>query len=77
MNRNRSEEEEPDRADERCAQSQTVGAYMPQEDGRKSRCRLVTTITKRSSHMPTLTTIAIANSSGDVCGRAATRGAAA
>ena len=25
---------------------------MPHDDGRKSRCRLVTTITKRSSHMP-------------------------
>src|SRR5450759_2833073 len=31
---------------------------MPHDEGRKSRCRLVTTITKRSSHMPTLTTIA-------------------
>ena len=35
---------------------------MPHDDGRKSRSRLVTTITKRSSHMPTLTTIAITNS---------------
>ena len=43
-------------------QSQRVGQNMPQDDGRKSRCRLVTTITKRSSHIPTLTTIAMANS---------------
>ena len=28
---------------------------MPHDDGRKSRCRLVTMMTKRSSHMPTLT----------------------
>ena len=39
------------------AQSQIVGWYMPHDDGRKSRCRLVTTITKRSSHMPMLTTM--------------------
>src|SRR5581483_6559901 len=37
-------------------QSQMVGRYMPQDDGRKSRCRLTTTITKRSSHMPRFTT---------------------
>ena len=28
---------------------------MPHDEGRKSRCRLVTTMTKRSSHMPTFT----------------------
>jgi len=28
---------------------------MPQDDGRKSRCRLVTTIINRSNHMPKLT----------------------
>src|SRR5258708_2399077 len=36
--------------------SHLVYQYMPQELGRKSRCRLVTTITKRSSHIPVLTT---------------------
>src|SRR6476619_1221908 len=41
-------------------QSHRVGQYIPQDDGRKSRCRLVTTMTKRSSHMPTLTTMATA-----------------
>src|SRR5689334_19722803 len=39
-------------------QSHFVPKYIPHDEGRKSRCRLVTTITKRSSHMPTLTTIA-------------------
>src|SRR3954471_8622721 len=48
------------------AQSQNVGEYMPHEDGRKSRCRLVTTITNRSSHMPTLTTSAMTNSTAGV-----------
>ena len=37
---------------------------MPHDDGRKSRCRLVTMMTKRSSHMPMLTTSEIMNSSG-------------
>jgi hypothetical protein len=37
-------------------QSQNVGAYMPHDEGRKSRCRLVTMMMRRSSHMPTLTT---------------------
>src|SRR5438132_13331629 len=36
----------------RVAQSQNVGAYMAQLEGTKSRCRLVKTMTKRSSHMP-------------------------
>src|SRR3954463_13748655 len=36
--------------------SHRVGAYMPHDEGRKSRCRLVTIMTNRSSHMPTLTT---------------------
>src|SRR5436190_23560654 len=39
------------------AQSHCDGWYMPHDEGRKSRCRLVTTITNRSSHMPMLTTI--------------------
>ena len=46
--------------------SQNVRWYMPHDDGRKSRCRLVTMMTKRSSHMPTLTTIEMTNRSGDV-----------
>src|SRR5215471_15150919 len=37
------------------AQSQMVGLYMPHDDVRKSRLRLVITITKRSSHIPTRT----------------------
>src|ERR1022692_485047 len=35
--------------------SHLVGVYIPHDDGRKSRCRLVTTMMKRSSHMPTPT----------------------
>jgi len=31
---------------------------MCHDDGRKSRCKLCTTMTKRSSHMPTFTDIA-------------------
>ena len=37
------------------AQSQIVGVYIAQLDGTKSRCRLVTTMTKRSIHMPMFT----------------------
>src|SRR5258708_12421580 len=36
--------------------SHLVYQYMPQELGRKSRCRLATTITKPSTHIPVLTT---------------------
>src|SRR5205823_2602097 len=35
-------------------QSHGLPWYMPQEDGRKSRLRLITIITYRSSHMPML-----------------------
>src|SRR5215470_8559702 len=42
--------------------SNTVGEYMPHDDGRKSRWRLVTMITNLSSHMPMLTMIEITNS---------------
>ena len=42
-------------------QSKIVGEYIAHEDGRKSRCRLVTIMTKRSSHIPTLTTSEIIN----------------
>ena len=45
-------------------QSQNVGWYMPHDDGRKSRCRLVTMMTNRSSHMPTLTISEMTNSDG-------------
>jgi hypothetical protein len=44
--------------------SQRVGAYMAQDEGRKSRCRLVTMMMKRSSHMPTLTSSDRMKSSG-------------
>ena len=37
---------------------------MPQDDGRKSRCRLVTMITNRSSHMPMFTKIEMTKSAG-------------
>ena len=50
-------------------QSQSVPAYMPQDEGRKSRCRLVTMITKRSSHMPTLTTSEMTNRNGTLVRR--------
>src|SRR5882724_9952012 len=43
------------------ARSHLVNQYMPHELGRKSRCRLITTITKRSSHIPALTTTATQN----------------
>ena len=47
--------------------SQRVGQYIPHDEGRKSRCRLVTTISNRSSHMPTLTNIEMKKSiAGDV-----------
>ena len=45
-------------------QSQKVGWYMPHDEGRKSRCRLSTMITKRSSHMPTFTMSEMMNSIG-------------
>src|SRR3989475_1355393 len=45
-------------------QSQIRGMYMPQAEGMKSRCRLTTTITNRSSHMPMFTTMDITNSAG-------------
>ena len=35
---------------------------MPHDEGRKSRCRLVTMMTKRSSHMPTFTISEMTNS---------------
>ena len=43
-------------------QSQRVPWYMPHDDGRKSRCSDVGMMTKRSSHMPTLTNIAVMKS---------------
>src|SRR5687767_9308262 len=43
-------------------QSIIVGLYIAHDDGRKSRFKLVTMMTKRSSHMPMLTTIEIMNS---------------
>ena len=35
---------------------------MPHDDGRKSRCRLVTMMTNRSSHIPMFTTSEMMNS---------------
>src|SRR6266545_4149897 len=46
------------------AQSQIVGKYIPHEEGMKSRCRLVTTMTNLSSHIPIDTTTAIPKSRG-------------
>ena len=43
-------------------QSNIVGLYIAHDDGKKSLCKLVTIITKRSSHIPTLTIIEIRNS---------------
>ena len=37
---------------------------MPQEDGRKSRCRLVMTMINRSSHIPMFTTMETKNNHG-------------
>jgi len=48
----------------KAAQSKRVPWYIPHDEGRKSRCRLVTIMTKRSSHMPTLTTIEMQNRNG-------------
>src|SRR6185369_11512646 len=44
--------------------SQIVGLYIAHDDGRKSRCKLVTIITNRSSHIPMLTISDITNSIG-------------
>src|SRR6266550_6987885 len=44
--------------------SQIVGLYIAQDEGRKSRCRLVTIITNRSSHIPMLTMSELTNKSG-------------
>src|SRR5258708_371146 len=51
-------------------QSQNVGRYIPHELGRKSLCSEITTITNRSSHIPTFTTSASTNT---VCGLTRTR----
>src|SRR5205085_16910 len=44
------------------AQSQIVPWYMPHDDGRKSRESEVGMMTKRSSHMPTFTNMAVTKS---------------
>src|SRR5262245_18609782 len=41
--------------------STQVGTKYDQLDGRKSRCKLVTMMTKRSNHMPTFTRMDIVN----------------
>src|SRR5438045_581301 len=43
-------------------QSHLVPWYIPHEEGRKSRCSEVGMMTKRSSHMPTFTNIAVTKS---------------
>src|SRR5712692_1522918 len=63
MNRNSSATKSPI-VPASMVQSQIRGMYMPQAEGMKSRCRLTTTITNRSSHMPTFTTRDITNSAG-------------
>src|SRR5215468_3112578 len=42
-----------------CPTSTQVGTKYDQLDGKKSRCRLVTMMTKRSNHMPTFTSIEV------------------
>jgi hypothetical protein len=44
--------------------SHRVGAYMSHDEGRKSRCRLVTMMMNRSSHIPTFTRRESRNSRG-------------
>src|SRR5437870_2193624 len=61
MKRNRSVRNNPT-LPRSVAQSQIVGKYMRQAEGTKSRCKLVTMMTKRSSHMPRLIDNAIRNS---------------
>ena len=48
----------------RMATSITVGWYIDQLDGRKSRCSEVTMMTKRSNHIPTLTRSEMPKSAG-------------
>ena len=48
----------------RMATSTRLGVYIVQELGRKSRCRLETTMTKRSNHIPTFTRIETVSSTG-------------
>src|SRR4051812_597738 len=43
------------------AQSHRVGMNIPQLDGAKSRCKLVITMTNRSTHIPTFTDAATKN----------------
>ena len=42
--------------------SKIVGEYMPHDEGRKSRWRLIGMMMKRSSHIPTLTNMATTKS---------------
>src|SRR5919199_612034 len=57
MNKNKSVKNKP-MVPKNIEKSKIVGRYMPHEEGTKSRCRLVTMMTNRSNHMPTLTNIA-------------------
>src|SRR5260221_7293952 len=60
-NRNNSETNRPS-VPTNVLQSQNVGWYLPHALGMKSRVKLITPITNRSSHMPTLTTSDITKS---------------
>src|SRR5688572_28089050 len=60
-NRNISEKKNPS-VPTNIVMSHIDGAYIPHDDGRKSRLRLVIMITKRSSHIPILTITEITNS---------------
>src|SRR5439155_18285025 len=59
-NRNSSDKNKP-MLPKSVAQSQKVGKYICQLEGRKSRCKLVTTMTKRSTHIPRFTDRAMKN----------------
>src|SRR5439155_3005785 len=61
MNKNSSVRNKPTLPNN-VAQSQMVGKNIPHDDGTKSRCKLVMTITKRSSHIPRLMDNATRNS---------------
>src|SRR5262249_40499052 len=66
MNRNMSDMKKPI-VPTKVMTSKRVGEYMPQLDGRKSRCKLTTMMRNRSSHMPVLITSDKTNTSGMLC----------
>ena len=66
-------EKQPERAVERRVIPDRPMIHAP-GDGRKSRCRLVTTITYRSSHIPIFTRIAISHRASTLSRTHGTRG---